>query len=106
VIGTYEYGWEELADSTKEDRLALGFAENDPLLRSGSMRASIATKADLAPGGAEGLVYSGQKKALWAELGTRTGEPPRSFLMKSLVLAGPIIAKTFGEFAEKIMKLR
>jgi hypothetical protein len=69
------------------------------------MRASIATKAEPIAGGAEGLVYSDQKEALWAELGTTgpgRGQPPRSFLFKSLWLATPVIAKTFGAFAEKL----
>jgi hypothetical protein len=105
VIGTYTYGWPQLAEATQADRVAGGFSENDPLLRTGDMRASIATKAEPIAGGAEGLVYSDQKEALWAELGTTgpgRGQPPRSFLFKSLWLATPLIAKTFGTFAETL----
>ncbi|HYA07482.1 MAG TPA: hypothetical protein VEF90_16475 [Xanthobacteraceae bacterium] len=105
VIGTYEYGWPELADRTKENRVAAGFPENEPLLRRGSLRADIATKAELTAEGAEGLVYSDQKEALWAELGTNgpgRGQPPRSFLFKSLWLATPVMEKVFGKFAEKL----
>jgi hypothetical protein len=105
VIGTYEYDWPQLAEATQADRGRRGFTENDPLLRTGGMRASVATKAEPIAGGAEGLVYSNQKEALWAELGTTgpgRGQPPRSFLFKSLWLATPLIAKTFGAFAEKL----
>lgn len=106
VIGTYEYGWRQLADRTKENRENAGFTPNDPLERTGSMAASIKTRAELTPGGAEGLVFSDQKEALWAEMGTmgpQRGQPPRSFLFKSLWLASPAIAKTFGAFAERIL---
>lgn len=109
AIGTYEYGWPQLAEATKADRVASGFAENDPLLRTGDMRASIATKAEPIAGGAEGLVYSDQKEALWAELGTNgpgRGQPPRSFLFKSFWLATPVIAETFGAFAEKLLGIK
>ena len=105
VIGTYEYGWPQLAEATQTDRGRRGFTENDPLLRTGDMRASVATKVEPIAGGAEGLVYSDQKEAVWAELGTTgpgRGQPPRSFLFKSLWLATPVIAKTFGAFAEKL----
>jgi HK97 gp10 family phage protein len=33
--------WAELAESTKEDRVAKGYAENNPLLRDGTLRDSI-----------------------------------------------------------------
>ena len=102
AIGTYEYGWPELADRTKEDRSALGFPENEPLLRAGDLRDSIRHRAEAIPGGAEGVVYSGEKTALWAEMGTVT-QPPRSFLMESLVRSIPEMGKIFGAYAEKIL---
>ena len=37
-IGTYDAGWQPLAESTKRDRVAKGFAEDEPLLRTGEMR--------------------------------------------------------------------
>lgn len=75
VIGTYDYGWPELADSTKEDRTAKGFSENEPLLRTGEMRDSIqhTTTTHWAE------VGSDNDKAVWQELGTAR-IPPRSFL--------------------------
>jgi hypothetical protein len=104
AIGTYEYGWPQLADSTKQNRVSAGFSENEPLIRRGDMRASVAWKAELSPEGAEGLVYSDDKIALYQELGTNRGIPPRSFLFKSLWLCGPVLAKTFGAFAENLFR--
>jgi hypothetical protein len=102
VIGTYEYGWPELAERTQKDRVALGFSANDPLLRAGSLRDSIEHRAEPTATGAEGLVYSDEKTALWAEMGTSRGEPPRSFLMQSLIRSEPEMARIFGEFAESL----
>ena len=101
VIGTYAYGWPELADRTKEDRAALGYPENEPLLRGGDLRDSIEIRAEPTAIGAEGLVYSDKKTALWAELGTVT-QPPRSFLMQSLIRSDVEMGEVFGAFAEKI----
>lgn len=75
VIGTYDYNWVELADATKEDRIAQGFAENEPLLRTGELRDSIEHKVE----GDTAHVGSDEDKAVWQELGTKT-IPPRSFL--------------------------
>ena len=77
VIGTYDYGWTELADATKEDRKAKGYPENEPLLRSGDLRDSIShevVKSEHA-----GYVGSPLKIALYQEMGTAT-IPARSFL--------------------------
>jgi hypothetical protein len=82
-----------------------GFTPNDPLDRTGNMRESIETKAEPSAEGAEGLVYSDQKEALWAELGTMgpgRGQPPRSFLFKSMWLATPQIDRVFTDFGLKI----
>lgn len=100
VIGTYEYGWPQLAERTQETRAYIGYPENEPLLRSGEMRDDISTKAEAVIGGAEGLVYSNEKKALWAEMGTNSGQPPRSFLFRSLWLANPTMSKVFAALAE------
>jgi hypothetical protein len=102
AIGTYRYGWPELAESTQHDRVAAGYPADEPLLRTGSLAASIQHRAELTPEGAEGLVYSNDKIALYQELGTERGIPPRSFLYKSLWLATPVMARVFGEFAEKL----
>lgn len=104
VVGTYAYGWPQLADRTQEDRVALGFPANEPLLRTGGLRDSIEHRAEPTAIGAEGLVYSDAKEALWAEMGTSRGEPPRSFLMQSLVRSEAKIAAIFGAFAMKLLQ--
>jgi hypothetical protein len=89
-IGEYQdaagpfVGWAELADSTKDDRVRLGFAENDPLLRTGELRAAITHESEM--GVTEGTAIIGVKEsspvadiAEWQELGT-VKIPPRSFL--------------------------
>jgi hypothetical protein len=72
VIGTYEYGWTPLAPSTLAKKSA-----NTPLLETGEMRDSIEHQVI----GHIGYVGSDNDKALYQELGTSRGIPPRSFLM-------------------------
>ena len=79
VIGTYEYNWPQLAEST-----LLRKAGDTPLLETGEMRDSIEHYVDAQRLIAE--VGSNNPKALWQELGTNTKDgmphiPPRSFLM-------------------------
>jgi phage gpG-like protein len=72
VIGTYEYGWPKLKPAT----IARKKNGDTPLLESGEMRESIEhTVRDH-----EGYVGSNNKKAVYQELGTSRGIPPRSFL--------------------------
>jgi hypothetical protein len=72
--------WAELADSTKADRVAQGFTENDPLRRSGGLAESIEVHAL----GNDAVVGSQDPVALWQEEGTTQGGaphiPPRPFL--------------------------
>lgn len=77
VIGTYDYGWPQLAEVTQEDRARLGYPPNEPLLRTGEMRDSIEYNMD--PDGREAYVGTNNEKAVWQEWGT-VGIPPRSFL--------------------------
>ncbi len=80
-IGTYQEGagafpsWPELAESTKADRVAKGFTENDPLLRSGELRDSITHEVD----GMEAVIGSTSDIMLWQEVGT-IRIPPRPVL--------------------------
>ncbi len=37
AIGTYQFGWPELADRTQQDRVSRGFSPNVPGLRTGAM---------------------------------------------------------------------
>ncbi len=46
VLGTYDYGWPELADTTQEQRVQQGFTANEPELRSGKLRDSIGHVVD------------------------------------------------------------
>lgn len=73
-VGPFQ-SWAELADFTKEDRLRLGYSENDPLLRSGELRESIEVEA--YPHVA--VVGSKMKIAAYQEFGTDR-IPPRPFL--------------------------
>ena len=77
LIGTYDYRprWPELAEATKEDRLAQGFPENEPLLRTGELRVLIYHVVV----GHTVHVGSDDDKAVWQELGT-VRIPPRTFL--------------------------
>ena len=81
-IGTYQREnvgpfepWAELADSTKSQRVSLGYTENDPLLRSGAMRDSISHYID----GFDAYIGSPSKILVWQEFGTDR-IPPRSVL--------------------------
>ena len=105
VLGTYEYGWEPLSERT------IARHGDTPLLEVGQMKAGLQTEVEKTIGGAEGLVYSQDKVALWQEMGSvnkQTGgfNPPRSFLFKSLLLATPNIAKEFSAFALKLFTIR
>jgi hypothetical protein len=106
AIGTYGFGWPQLAESTQADRVAKGYAANEPLLRDGTLRESISHQTELTFDGAEGVLGSGEKTALWAELGTSRGEPPRPALSDSLMRAGPDIETAFGEFLMTVISGR
>jgi phage gpG-like protein len=73
VLGTYDYGWEPLAESTV-DRKETG---DSPGLETGRMRDSIQSSVDAATGTA--TVGSNDPHALYFELGT-VKQPARSFL--------------------------
>lgn len=77
VIGTYDYGWPQLAESTQEQRGYLGYPTNEPLLRSGDLRDSISHEVVEE----EHACYVGSDSpiAVYQELGT-SRIPPRSFL--------------------------
>lgn len=64
--------WAELTDETKEDRLRKGYAEDDPLLRSGDLKESIVHEMEIL----EGVVGSKDPVMAYQEYGTPT-IPPR-----------------------------
>lgn len=72
VIGTYDYGWPQLAEST----IARKANGNTPLLETGEMRDSIEHNSDEH----EAYVGTNDKKAIWQEFGTSRGIPPRPFI--------------------------
>lgn len=99
-IGHYQDGggmfppWAELADSTKDDRVRLGFSENDPGLRSGDMRDSIEHEVH----GDEAVVGSNADELVYFELGTQH-QPPRSVLGLAAERKAPEVAEILGESA-------
>lgn len=80
VLGTYEYGWPQLAPSTQAQRVQQGYPANEPGLRSGDMRDSITHVADHK----EAQVGSNDQHLVWFELGT-VKQPPRPVLQGALV---------------------
>ena len=108
-LGTYQaavgpfFGWQELADSTKADRLRQGYTANDPLLRSGDLRENI-TSAALGREAVAGVVNGAAGKdrrdlgliATYMELGTRSA-PPRQFLGPAGFVKGEAAAQMIGK---------
>lgn len=96
-IGTYQGAigpfepWAPLAEATQADRVRQGFPADEPLLRTGQMRASIGH----AVGDREAVVGSNDDRAVWQELGTRT-IPPRSFLGGAALRKAPEAARAMG----------
>lgn len=99
-FGTYQDGagpfadWPELAESTKDDRVAKGFTENDPLLRTGGLRDSIEHETD----DWEAVVGSTSDIMPYQEFGTAT-IPPRPVLGIALYRRADKIAEMIGGFA-------
>jgi hypothetical protein len=91
VIGTYDYDWPPLAESTKEQRERAGFPADEPLLRTGEMRESIEHTVQ----GHEAYVGSNNDKAVYQELGT-SKIPPRSFLGDAAAHKGHEVAEAVG----------
>lgn len=93
TIGTYEWDWPQLAESTQHDRERKGYDPNEPLLRTGELRNAIEHQVipeDLAVeiGVPAGEPHSGTNAdvgeiGMWQEFGTAT-IPPRPFLGPSL----------------------
>jgi phage gpG-like protein len=96
-IGTYQAevgpfpAWASLADSTKADRVAQGYAEDEPLLREGDLRESI--HHDVA--GLEAVIGSDSDIALYQELGT-AHIPPRPFLGPAAIHNEKVMLEILG----------
>ena len=103
IIGHYQRSdtgpfpeWEELAPSTKADRVSKGFTPNDPLLRTGELRDSIGHEVR----GRSVAIGSDLDIAIYQEMGTAT-IPPRPFLriaaFRSKKWLGQLYAKTLRD---------
>jgi phage gpG-like protein len=90
AIGHFEK-WAELENSTKDDRVASGFTENDPLLRSGSLRDTVSHEVS----GLEAVIGSASDIMVYQELGTAT-IPPRAVLGPSLLRKEKEVLKILG----------
>jgi phage gpG-like protein len=90
-------GWGELADSTKADRVRLGYTENDPLLRSGALQAGITHAANPVLA-VVGVLESSPVAdiAEYSELGTAK-QPPRSYLGGAAADKAEKVAEIIGE---------
>ena len=112
-IGEYQAGWAPLAETTLNGwmgfpgKIELGYSPPDnPLLREGAMRESIGGEAAIMPGGAEGVVGSRDIVALWQEMGTTRGIPPRPFLGLAMMQSQAAATVLFGEFALTLLAPR
>jgi phage gpG-like protein len=90
VIGTYDYGWPPLAESTLKKKAA-----DTPLLETGELQKSIGSQVDHD----RALIGSDDKVAVWQELGTKT-IPPRPFLMGALVHKTKEVLEVIGRHYE------
>lgn len=103
-MGEFEE-WPALRDSTRADRVRRGYEPDEPLLRSGALRASIQVKAL----GYEATIGSNDPKAVWQEQGTETGGwggggiPARSFLGTASFQMSHIVAEMVGSRVAWVM---
>lgn len=84
--------WAPLAEATKENRVAQGFSEDEPLLRTGATRDSITYEikdGDLVVGSTEPTM-------VYHEAGTKT-EPPRPVLGPAMYEAKDMIRDVMGK---------
>lgn len=89
--------WEELADSTKEEKERLGYVFNDdynPLLRTGELRDSI--KYEINMGSLEAIIGTESMIGAFQEYGTKY-IPPRPFMGAAAFKNANKIAQIFGE---------
>lgn len=74
AFGPFE-AWAPLAESTKADRVRLGYSEDEPLLRSSELRDSIQSEVV----GLAAIVGTKSEIGIWQEVGTNH-IPPRPFI--------------------------
>lgn len=100
-IGHEMSEWPPLAESTIADKASKGFAVPAPLLRTGDMRESIEVEVDGFD--LEMAVGSHEEKAVWQEMGTSRGIPPRPFLALGMKNSLDYAADVFGETAVALL---
>lgn len=97
--------WAPLAPSTIAQKTRLGYvghlSATDPLLRTGEMRGSVENTV----AGFEGVVGSGDKVALYQELGT-SRIPPRPFIGLAASRSRPVAEIFFGQAAMRLLSPR
>ncbi|MCG7388749.1 hypothetical protein [Pantoea sp. ACRSB] len=89
AVGPFE-AWSPLTESTKADRARAGYAEDEPLLRSGGLRESIESEVT----GLAAIVGTKSEIGLWLEVGTDR-IPPRPFI-------GPAYVRKIDPLMESI----
>ena len=99
AIGTYIFNWPQLAELTQEQRVALGFSANEPLLRTGELRDLIGHIVE----GNVGYVGTNDPVAKYHEYGTAK-IPPRPFLAGALAATEGEIPKIFGSAVSAAMR--
>lgn len=86
--------WQELAESTKADRLNKGYDPDEPLLRDGTLRESIKHEVS----GLEAIIGSKSDIAAYQEFGTEK-IPPRPFIGPAAFENKEKIERVLGEAA-------
>jgi HK97 gp10 family phage protein len=97
VIGTYDYGWPELAESTQQEREREGFPADEPGLRTGEMRDSIQHRVI---DDKEAQIGSDDQHLVYFELGT-VKQPPRPVLSQAAVHKEKEVAHEMGRVIVK-----
>jgi hypothetical protein len=83
--------WPELAESTKDERVRLGFSENDQLRRTGETAETISHEVD----GLTAYIGSPDEKLVWFEFGTEK-MPARPVLGPAAFTNKDVIQKLVG----------
>jgi len=99
--GHYQPGWAPLAESTIKDKQDKGFPVPSPLKRTSEMAASYRKEVD--PFSLQMVIGSPELKALWQEMGTSRGIPPRPVCEPALKNSLPYAADVFGEIAVSLL---
>lgn len=82
-LGTYQADWPELAESTQRERERAGFPPNEPLLRTGDLRAAIRVLEDTGSEVIFGIAEDDEhyEQGLTQEHGSVSHNvPPRPFI--------------------------